>query len=197
MEPHFLNLPPEIRNLIYEYALAQNHGLCYKWSNCAYRLRIRNEEFEKIEEEENDDEDEMGHCWEEDDEMDVDEREYFEWKYFESIADENSSLTKKDSINQSRFQSDGYGQDKNGYTLAHSKLDMEALTDGGDYEVKEKMTVPQILLVNQLQLVCRRLYSETKGLELRYNTVFFAGDKYNIEPFYQRYARFLRRPLAY
>ncbi|EMD97235.1 hypothetical protein COCC4DRAFT_140573 [Bipolaris maydis ATCC 48331] len=126
MSRNFLDLPAEMRSLICEYALTENHGLCYETSGGIGRLRVRDRgEFERSE------------------------------------GDDNSET--------------------------------DALDNVSNHEVKEEVPVPQVFPVNQLQLVCQQLYRETTGLEMRYNTIFFANGEDNGTRAPQQCAEFLRR----
>jgi hypothetical protein len=160
MALHLLSLPAEIRNRIYEYALTEDDGVCYREDDsgkgwlCIYEADFGDDDYivHIPEEPETDDDQSDTH-----EEPSADESMEYEYFYDEDGMEYELSLTDDDMDDEGPVKSGRSGLVTNSV---------------GECVVIEEDTYR---LANQLQFVCRQLHKETNRLTLRLNKIVFSS----------------------
>jgi hypothetical protein len=149
MAPHLLSVSGEIRNMIYEYALTENGGVCYRedargvgWL-CTYQIGKDITSDIGLKEDDSDD-------------------ELFDLDVFDE-DEEAEGMREAGKIRPLESEVHEFVQPRESAPTEPEKLQGLVIVEPGSY-----------IVTNQLQLVCKQLRNETRGLTLRCNTVTFA-----------------------
>jgi hypothetical protein len=165
MAPHLLSVSGEIRNMIYEYVLTEDDGVCYRedargtgWL-CRYHIGNDIRSDIGLEEEDSDDEN-----------FDSDD---------ENFDSDNFSDLDDDDDDDEETEAEAEGMREAG-TTPHSESDNGIQpNESANIEPEQTQDLATIeprnyAAINQLQFVSRQLRNKTRGLALRYNIITFA-----------------------